>query len=404
MRLDVFIAVRYLFSRKKQSLIHLISLISMGGVAVGTMALIVVLSVMNGFMGLIYSGYNSFLPDLRLTPTSGQVMDQTAEPLKSVALWPEWTYCYGVLEQQVLLEKHGVQVPVMAKGVPSVYSSATSLSDLYWVGKDDLNNPKVVTGVLGANIANNLQTGVDYVVPTKIYTLRRKAKFNALRPDLAFKKSYFYVGGVTSLNLKEVDDEMCLLPLRFVQNLSGYDSTMISSIEIRMKDYKDVSKVERRLKKYLGKHYVVANRAEQQADFYHIMKIEKWLTFMVLAFIVLIGICNVIGSLSMLIVDKDDDIKTYISLGATPQLLQRIFWFEGWLITLLGTVIGLVLGLILCWLQIKFQLVSAGGVPPMPYPLEVAWSDVVTIVLSILGLGALIAYIPVHQLRKNRLE
>lgn len=401
MKFVLFIAKRYLFSRKKHGLVNLISTISMAGVAIGTMALIIVMSIINGLDHKVHQTYSEFEPDLEIFPNQGSVFSIKDSVIAAQFKDTCFRYVGKRMKQQALIKKNGIQIPVLITGVDTTYYNASSIQKFMWTGRYNVHHTKVPMAVLGMGLANELGTGIDLVSPTLLYVPKRTAKVNLLRPDAAFKRFPFYIGGIVNVDIQAMD-QLVLMPLEQVQNLYSYSSEWVTSIALNVKNFSDSREIEKRLESTLGKAYNVVNRQESNSDLFQMLRIEKWMTFLILAFIVLISICNVIGSLSMLIIDKENDIRLLGNLGATHRIIKQIFWIEGWLITIVGSLIGVFLGLVFCLLQYHFSWIMMGqGAYAIAYPVVVEWLDVVLISITVLLMGSLIAYYPAFQLSKR---
>lgn len=401
MKFVLFIAKRYLFSRKKHGLVNLISTISMAGVAIGTMALIIVMSIINGLDHKVHQTYSEFEPDLEIVPNQGSVFSIKDSVIAAQFKDTCFRYVGKRMKQQALIKKNGIQIPIMITGVDTTYYKASSIEQFMWTGHCNVHHVTVPMAVLGLGIAEELGTGMDLVSPTLLYVPKRTAKVNLLRPDAAFKRFPFYIGGIVNVDIQSVD-QLVLMPLYRVQKLYSYSSQWVTSIALNVKNTTECSRIEKRLEASLGDDYSVVNRQESNSDLFQMLRIEKWMTFLILAFIVLISICNVIGSLSMLIIDKEKDIRLLENLGATRLHIMQIFWIEGWLITIVGSVIGIVLGLVFCMIQYHFSWIMMGhGAYAIPYPVVIEWLDVLLISVTVVLMGSLIAYYPAYQLSKR---
>jgi len=399
----LFVAFRYLFSKKSQSAINLISLISMFGVVVSTMALVCVLSVFNGFTDMIKKSFSCFDPELKISAINGKtfdfekISDKTLSN-KNVALFSK------TLSDNALIAYNDNQTPFILKGVDENYNKIFSPDSLMISGNFNLFNLDFDVAAIGYGLAAKVGTGVDYVTPLTIYVPRREGKINVMRPDVAFKKGEIFVGGVFCANQADYDDNVLLVPLSFAQNLYDYDSLKVSSFEVKLKNINKLNETQKQLQKSLGGNFLVENRIEQQKDYFKIIKIEGLMIFLILSLILIIAICNIIGSLSMLLIDKKEDIVLFKNLGATDKSIRKIFIAEGWLITTIGAVVGLIVGLIICLLQIKFGFLQMDiNSYYEPYPVVLKFSDFVLVLATVLTIGFLAAYYPV-KFFKNKTE
>jgi len=393
----LFIAFRYLFSKKSQSAINLISLISMFGVMVSTMALVCVLSVFNGFADMIEKSFSSFDSELKITAVNGKTFDfeQVSDKILSnnnIVLFSK------VLSDNALIAYNENQTPIVLKGVDENYSKIFSPDSLMISGNFRLFDFDFDVSVIGYGLAVKIGTGVDYVTPLTIYVPRREGKINIMRPDAAFKKGEIFVAGVFSANQAEYDDNVLLVPLSFAQNLYDYDSLRVSSLDIKLKNINKLKTTQKQLKTSLGENFLVENRIEQQKDAFKIVKIEGLMIFLILSLILIIATCNIISSLSMLLIDKKDDILLFKNLGATNNKIRKVFIVEGWLIAVIGALFGLILGLIICVLQIKFGFLKMQTDINFytPYPVVIKFFDLLLVLTTVLSIGFLAAYYPVR--------
>ena len=398
----LFIAFRYLFSKKSQSAINLISLISMVGVMVSTMALVCVLSVFNGFSDVIEKSFSSFDPELKISSANGKTFDfeQVSGKILSnenVALFTK------VLSDNALIAYNDNQTPIVLKGVDENYSKIFSPDSLMLSGNFRLFDFDFDVSAIGYGLAAKIGTGVDYVTPLTIYAPRREGKINVMRPDAAFKKGEIFVAGVFSFNQHIYDENYLLVPLEFAQNLYDYDSLRISALELKLKNINKLKATQKQLQNSLGENFLVENRVEQQKDAFKIVKIEGLMIFLILALILIIATCNIISSLSMLLLDKKDDILLFKNLGATGSTIRKIFIVEGWLIAVLGAVFGLIFGLIICILQIKFGFLEMRLDINyfVPYPVIIKLFDLLLVLATVLSIGFLAAYYPVRFFLKK---
>ena len=383
-----------MFSRKKNHIINWVSFISVCGVAVGTMALVCVLSVFNGFQGVIEDMFSAFDPPLRITAVQGKTFEP--DSIRQVLNHPFIeTYC-EVIEDNALLRYADKQLPVVVKGVPAHYASINSLDSILLDGMFQVDERFLHTAVAGIGLVRTIGASVHFVEPIWLYVPKRQARVNVMQPDHAFNRDFVYLQGIFMVQQEKYDYQLLLIPLSMARSLYQY-RTEVSAIELKVAQNIPVQQAQMELQSALGEKYVVKNRYEQQAEFYNMLQIEKWVTYLILSFILLIAVFNIIGSLSMLIIDKSSDVQLLQNLGATHQTIQRIFLLEGWLIAIVGALAGVVLGLFLCYLQAEFGLISLGGGEGFvisSYPVRVVWSDVVIITLTVICMGFLAAVYP----------
>lgn len=404
MNLPLKIARRYLFSKKSHSAINVISMVSVGGVAITTMALICTLSIYNGFQELVASLYSTLDPQVKITPVRGKTFDTERPEIRELAQWPEIEVFSPVVEENALVIYRDKQTPALLKGVPDNFARLTSIDSILVDGVFQLSDEVTGYATLGVGLANKLSAGARYVHPLEIYVPRRDAKINPGNPAASFESGRLFLTGVFSVNQPEYDDQMLIVPIDFVRKLYRY-TTEATGLELKLKAGVNENQTIQRIKKLLGENFTVKNRMEQQEESFRMMQIEKWMTFLILSFILMIASFNVIGSLSMLIIDKQDDIRTLRSLGADNRLISSVFLTEGWLISLLGAGSGIVLGVILCLCQQQFGWLKLGQHSGMfvvdAYPVKVESTDVIIVLIIVSLLGYMAARYPVNYLRRR---
>ncbi len=393
----LFVAQRYLFSKKSHNAINIITLVSMCGVAIGTMALVCVMSVLNGFEGLVNGTFVAFDPDLRIESAEGRTFSIDNEAFSSIRKDKNVQTFSEVLQSNALVATNGRQAPAELRGVAKNFAEVSDISALIIDGKFSTEQGAVA----GVGLSNAL--GITYDAPIEIYLPKRQARVNLARPDNAFYRQEIYLTGVFASGQEKCDDAVLFVPIELAQTLCDYEPNEVSSVEIRLRPNADVAQVQSDFEKWLGNDFTVKNRYEQQADFYRILQIEKWITFLILAFILLIATCNIIGSLSMLMINKRGDIALFDALGAPTTQVRRLFLFEGWMIAIYGAVVGVVLGVIVCAAQQHFGIISMGsGYVVERYPVEVRWSDVLAIFGTVVALGFMLAAYPASVIKKVR--
>ena len=409
MNFPIFIAKRYLFSKKKHNAINIISGISVCGVAFATMALVCTLSVFNGFRDLIANLFTAFDPELKITVVEGKVFDPNETVFKKVRTLPSVAVFSESLEDNAVVQYKGRQNVVTIKGVQDNFQQLTQIdSILYGKGMFMLHADELNYGVLGVQLVSTLGCGLRFVDPIEVYAPIRGEDINLANPMASFKVDYLYSPGVAfAVNQKKYDASYILTSLDFARHLFDYDKE-VSSIELKLKDSENVDRVKKQIQSIIGSRYIVQNRYEQQQDVFHIMEIEKLISYLFLVFILMIACFNVIGSLSMLILDKKKDVVTLRNMGASNKLIYRIFLFEGRMILFLGAIIGILLGLFLCFLQQRYGLVplgdSAGTFVVDSYPVSVHVSDIVLVFISVVVIGLLSVWYPVRYLSKKLLK
>lgn len=408
MNLPFYIAKRYLFSKKSHNAINIISGISVCGVALATLALVCTLSVFNGFQELVATFFTAFDPELKITASQGKVFDAQEERIARLRELPGIAVFTESLEENAMLQYKDKQAMVVIKGVEDNFEDLTAIdSILYGRGQFKLHDEVVDYGVMGMQLVSVLGSGVSFVDPVEVYAPKRGEKVNMANPSSSFTQDYLFSPGVVfAVNQQKYDASYVITSLDFARNLFGYE-TEVSSVELKLKPGQDTRKVKEEIKRILGEDFIVLDRYEQQADVFRIMEIEKLISYFFLTFILVIACFNVIGSLSMLIIDKKQDVQTLRDLGASDRLIMRIFLFEGRMISLFGAVIGIVLGLLLCFIQQQFGVISLGSTADSfvvnAYPVSVHWQDVVLIFFTVLLVGFLAVWYPVRYLSKRLL-
>ena len=409
MNLPFYIARRYLFSKKKHNAINIISGISVCGVALATLALVCTLSVFNGFQDMVAGFFTAFDPELKITIREGKVFEPQGAAFQEVRSLPEIGVWTETLEENAMVQYKDRQAMAIIKGVEDNFEELTSIDSLlYGAGEFILHDSIVDYGVLGVELISELGTGLQFVDPLQVYAPKRNVRVNMANPSASFNRDYLFSPGVVFVvNQQKYDARYILTSLSFARNLFNYD-TEVSAVELKLKPGADVTAVQRKITRILGDEFVVLDRYEQQADVFRIMEIEKFISYLFLTFILAIACFNVIGSLSMLILDKREDVETLRNLGADDRLIARIFLFEGRLISLFGALSGIVLGLLLCYIQQRFGIISLGGGNGSfiveAYPVSVHVTDVVLIFITVITVGFLSVWYPVHYLTRRLLK
>lgn len=408
MNFPFFIARRYLFSKKKTHAINIISLISVIGVAVATMALVIVLSVFNGFHDLVASFFTNFDPQLKVVPVQGKTVPADDPVLTEMRRLPDVAIATETLEDMALAVYNGRQAMVTVKGVNDSFADLTHITEiLYGDGRFELQTANLQFGVPGIRLAQTLGTGTQWKDYLHVYAPQREGQLDMSNAQDGFVvDSLLSPGVVFSVNQGKYDKDHILTSLGFAQNLFGQQG-MVSAIEFRLKPNADLDAVKKQMQQIGGGKYLVEDRYEQQHDTFKIMQIEKLMAYIFLTFILIVACFNIIGSLSMLMIDKKDDVATLRSLGAPDTLIRRIFMIEGSLISVSGAIIGTLLGLLLCWLQQVFGIVkmgtSSGSFIIDAYPLSVHYGDVAIIFLTVIVVGFISVYWPVRYLTRRLL-
>lgn len=408
MNFPFYIARRYLFSKKSHNAINVISAISVCGVALATLALVCTLSVFNGFQDLVASFFTAFDPELKITAAQGKVFDGQDPAVRQLRDWPEVAVFSESVEDNAMVQYQDRQAMVVIKGVEDNFDQLTPIdSILFGRGEPLLHDEVANYAIPGIQLLSTLGTSIRFLDPLEVYAPKRGAKVNLANPAASFTTgSLFSSGLVFAVNQEKYDASYILTSISFARRLFQY-TTEVSSIGLKLQPGTDTDALQRRIQQAIGHKYKVENRYEQQADTYRIMEIEKLISYLFLTFILAVACFNVIGSLSMLIIDKRDDVVTLRNLGASDRQITRIFLFEGRMISFFGAFAGIVLGLLLCWLQQTYGLISLGDSGAFvvdAYPVSVHASDVVLIFVTVLVVGFLSVWYPVRYLSKRLLD
>jgi len=394
-----YIARRYLISKKSVNVINLIAGISVAGVTVGTFALVVILSAFNGLEFSIKSMFSTFDPDIKITAAKGKSFELTEGNFDAVRKLSGISTVTPIIEEDALL-RYGEDRQYFAtfKGWPDKYNQISGLvTSSITSGRFLLEANQVPYAVVGKGVAYYLSVGLNFSEQIHIHTLK---KGTTGRPNLAnaFNHNTIYASGVFE-NQQEIDSKYVLIPFGFAQEIFEMGN-QINAVEIGLKEgvSEDLAKDE--ITRMLGEKFVVKTQFEQHELFYRVMKSEKWAIFLILGFILIIASFNILGTLSMLIIDKKADITTLRSMGANQQLIGTIFLFEGWMISLIGAALGVILGIIVCWIQMEFGLLkipgNEGSFIFSSYPVEIRSGDLMAIFLLVTGIGFLAAWYPIR--------
>lgn len=409
MNFPFYIARRYLFSKKSTHVINIISGISVVGVAVATMALVVTLSVFNGFHDLVASLLTSFDPQIEIVPTKGKTAPADDPILTKIRNLPQVDVATESVEDQAMAIYKGRQAMIKVKGVEDNFSELSHINDiLYGDGEFSLHAANLQFGVVGIRLADNLGMTADWDGQLKIYAPKREGQLDLMNPTEGFvEDSVISPGVVFSVKQARYDRDYVLTSIAFARNLFGQQG-MLSQLEIRLKPGSDLDAVKAEMQKIAGSKYRVLDRMEQQADTFKIMKIEKFIAYIFLTFILAVACFNIIGSLSMLIIDKKNDVVTLRNMGASDKQIVRIFLFEGRMISANGAILGILVGLLLCWLQQVYGLVSlgrsSGSFIVDAYPVSVHPEDIIIIFITVLAVGFASVWYPVRYFAKRLIQ
>ena len=403
-----FIAWRYLFSKKSHHAINIISGISACGVAIASLAMVCTLSVFNGFRGLVADLFTDFDPQLKVTLAEGRTFSLNDPAITSLRQHPDVAVLTPCLQDQALVVREGQQVVVTIKGMADNFTKQMALDRLLYPEMEEgvvLHADVLEFGIPGIQLAMQLGLRPDFETPLQVYAPKRGERVNMGNPMSSFNRDELMSSGyVFQVKQAKYDANYILTSLGFAQHLFDQQGR-ISQVELSLKEGANVRKVKRDISRQLGNKFVVQDRYEQQDDVFRIMRIEKLIAYLFLTFILLVASFNIIGSLSMLMIDKENDIQMLRNLGAAPGDVRRIFILEGNMISLLGALVGVAIGVALCWLQQQYGLIamgkSEGAFIVESYPVVVRAWDIVLVLLTVVVVSALIVWYPVHRQIEN---
>lgn len=405
MKTELKIAWRYLFAKKQYNAIHIISGISAAAVGVVTAAMVCVLSVMNGFGVMVEQLFSQFDPDIRIEAVSGKSFHDQGERFDALRQLSEVAMVSQSIEETALLQFEDKQMPVRLYGVDSVFPTLTHIENIITEGHYEVYDGAFDRAVLGQGLAWQMGIGARFISPLQLYAPKRNAKVNMLRPDQSFNDEVCFIAGTFAVQQVKYDNEVMLVDIDLTRRLLDYGNHEVSALLIKVAPQTTVKQAKKAIQSLLGEGFAVLDRYEQQADFFRILRVEKLLTTLLLVFILLIASFNIIGSLSMLIIDKQTDIQTLSHLGANKKMIQRIFLFEGWLISALGAMVGLAIGLIVCLAQEHLGILKLGNGTEYvvsAYPVAVQTTDVLIVAAVVLTLGFLAAWIPARKVQEAK--
>lgn len=410
MNFPFFVARRYLFSKKSTHVINVISSITVIGVAVATMALVIVLSVFNGFHDLVATLFTSFDPQLKVVPVEGKTAPADDPILTQIRQLPQVDVATETVEDQALAVYQGRQAMVKIKGVDDNFAEMSHITDiLYGDGTFSLHAANLQYGTLGIRLAQTLGVGAQWDGFLKLYAPKKEGQLvDMANPSDGFVADSLNSPGVLfAVKQSKYDKNYIVTSISFARNLFGQQG-MVSDLEIRLKPGSNLDAVKEEMQQIAGSKYRVLDRFEQQEDTFKIMSIEKLMAYIFLTFILVVACFNIIGSLSMLIIDKKNDVVTLRNLGANDKQITRVFLFEGRMIAVIGAVIGIGLGLLLCLLQQQYGFVrlgdSEGSFIVDAYPVSVHYTDVAIIFFTVIAVGWLAVWYPVRALSKRLLS
>lgn len=407
MNFPFFIAKRYLFSKKSHNAINVISAISVCGVALATLAMVCTLSVFNGFQDMVATFFTAFDPQIKITSVKGKVFDGSLPVFQKIKSMPEIAVYSESVEDNAMVQYKGRQVMAVIKGVEDNFDKLTPIDSILF-GRGDLALHDEVAdyAIPGLQLLSTLGSGIRFLDPLEIYAPKRGTRINMLNPMSSFVSDELFSSGLTfTVNQEKYDASYILTSIGFARRLFQY-TTEVSAINLRLTPNANEDEVISQLKKTLGDEFRIQNRYEQQADTFRIMEIEKLISYLFLTFILMIACFNVIGSLSMLIIDKKNDVSTLRNLGASDAQIVKIFLFEGRMISFIGAVAGVLIGLALCLIQQEYGVISLGQSGSFivdAYPVSVHAWDVIAVFVTVLVVGFLSVWYPVRYLSRRLL-
>jgi lipoprotein-releasing system permease protein len=404
MNLPFYISKRYLFSKKSQNVINIISGISVIGVVTGTMALIVILSVFNGFDELIKSLYSTFDPEIKIILAEGKTFSPSSPGFSEIRNHRYVVNFSEVLEENVLLRYGDRQYIATMKGVDDEFANVTGIDTMIIEGSFSLMEKNRPLAVIGQGVAYYLGVGLTFINPINIYSIKRTGNIS-MNPEQAISRKFIFPSGIFSIE-QEHNTRYIIVPISFARDLLGYQDE-VSAVELKLQPGADIEMVQDEIRHIVGNEFLVQNRNDQNALFYRIMKSEKWAIFFILTFILIVASFNIIGSLTMLMLDKKEDIRTLQNLGASNRLIRRIFLLEGWMISIIGAIIGLIIGSVIAWLQARFGIIKLSGSGSFiidAYPVVYKFTDVLKVFITVIFIGFLAAWYPVRYISRNFLK
>lgn len=407
MNFPFFIAKRYLFSKKSHNAINVISAISVCGVALATLAMVCTLSVFNGFQDMVATFFTAFDPQIKITSVKGKFFDGSEPVFSTIKSMPEIAVYSESVEDNAMVQYKGRQVMAVIKGVEDNFDKLTPIdSILFGRGELILHDEVADYAIPGLQLLSTLGTGIRFLDPLEVYAPKRGSRINMANPMSSFVSDELFSSGLTfTVNQEKYDASYILTSIQFARCLFQYTNE-VTAINLRLASGADENTVIRKLEELLGSGYRIQNRYEQQADTFRIMEIEKLISYVFLTFILMIACFNVIGSLSMLIIDKKNDVQTLRNLGASDNQIVRIFLFEGRMISFIGAVSGVVLGLVLCLIQQEYGVISLGSSGSFvvdAYPVSVHIWDIVLVFVTVLVVGFVSVWYPVRYLSRRLL-
>lgn len=407
MNLSLYIAKRYLFSKKSHQVINIISGVAIAGIALATAAMICTLSVFNGFQGLVAEQFTAFDPDLRIMADKGKSFMSDSPEMEAIDKLEGVETVSFCIEDKALVEYDGRQVIATIKGVDQHYAELTNIGEALrgsgeFILQDELNSYAIPS----AELMSELGCGIHFTEPLEVYSPTRGRKVNLTMPARNFKKEYMHSSGLIFIINQPKYARHIITSDEFARKLFRRSDNEVTSMEIKVKEGSDIADIQQQITMLLGEGYTVQDRYEQQNDVYKVMQIEKLISYIFLTFILLVACFNIVGSLSMLIIEKQDNMNTLRSMGADKKTISNIFVYEGIIISALGALAGIVTGIALCLAQQHFGIISMGGEGAFvvdSYPVEVHANDIITTFFTVLAVGIAAVWLPVRILTRKLL-
>ena len=402
MRTELKIAWRYLFAKKQFNAIHIITTISSVAVGVVTAAMICVLSVMNGFGVMVEQLFSEFDPDIRIVAATGKSFTISQEQKIQLLALPGVETVSESISETALVYFEDKQMPVQLMGVDSLFGELTGIENIITDGHYEVHDGAFDRAVLGQGLAWKLGIRARFITGLQVYAPKRHGKVNMLRPDMNFNRETCFIAGTFAVNQQKYDENLMLVDIGLTRRLLDFQEDEVTALHVALPHKYSIKKAKREITSLLGKSFFVLDRYEQQEDFFRILRMEKLLTSLLLIFILLIATFNGIGSLSMLIIDKQKDIQTLSHLGANNKIIRNIFLLEGWMVNAIGALGGLVVGIGICLLQEHFGFLKLGDGTDYvisTYPVSVEFGDIALVIVTVLLLGAIAAWIPTRKIQ-----
>ncbi|TSA35498.1 MAG: ABC transporter permease [Porphyromonadaceae bacterium] len=402
MNLPLFIAFRYFKARRSRHIINWISRISVAGITLGTMTLIIVLSVFNGLDHLIRSLFSSFDPDIKITAIEGKTFSADSILLSRVQAIPGVAYYCQVLEENALLKYRDRQAIATVKGVGPEFTKVSGIDSLLVDGEVRLAAGDTPMGVIGQELAGELGVGLNFINPIHVYVPKRSGRI-LLNPMQSINHRFLFPSGVFGIQ-QDYDSKYLIVPLDFARDFFDYSAGEVSALEIKITDARQTPDIIKKLLSVFGKDFRISDRLRQHADFYRVMSSEKWAIFLILSFILMVASFNTISSLTLLMLEKKTDMQILRSMGASQVKIRQVFLWEGLLVTGIGMMIGLILGAVFCMLQQQFGIIrfpNTGSFVVNVYPVRMLFSDFLLVIFLVGVIGYFAAWVPLRVMKKR---